>query len=51
MNKQELLFKLRQLSASKDTEAAHSDADKFLLLFIDDQEIADAYNAIDKWYA
>ena len=34
-----------------DPEAAHGEADDLLLELIDDEEIANAYNAIEKWYA
>lgn len=34
-----------------DAEAAHSDADDLLLQFINDEEIADLYGKVKKWYA
>lgn len=34
-----------------DEERAHVDADRVLLELINDDEITEAFNAIDKWYA
>lgn len=51
LTKKRLIAKLDKLARSYDTESAHCDADALLVEFIDDQEIADAYNRIDKWYA
>lgn len=34
-----------------DPEADHIEADKLLLAFIDDGEVAAAFEAIAKWYA
>jgi hypothetical protein len=47
----EALRRLIQLQDSGDPEIAHFDADKVLLLLIDDKQIREAFEAIDKWYA
>ena len=51
MTKQELLEKLAEYARSGDEEVAHLKADEALLDYIDDREIKDAFNKIDKWYA
>lgn len=66
MTRDELLAELRilrQLEAGEtgfgrrydphahDTEWTHDAADVALLKFINDPEIADAFNALPKWYA
>lgn len=51
LSKVQLLKKLEKCAKSYDTEAAHCDADALLVEYIDDEEIAEAYNKIDKWYA
>lgn len=51
LTKAQLLKKLEKCAKSYDTESAHCDADALLIEFIDDEEIAEAYNKIDKWYA
>ena len=51
MDKQELLAALKEFAALGDTEAQHGYADDALLKFINDSEITEAYNKIDKWYA
>lgn len=51
MTKQEIIDQLRLLAAHDDPEHAHILADALLLAYIADDEIADAYEAIDKWYA
>jgi hypothetical protein len=53
MTKEELierLKKLRELS-DEDTEVAHCDADDALIEYIGDEEIAEAFDNIHKWYA
>lgn len=47
----ELIEKLESLQSSKDTEAAHGDADDALIEFINDEEVKKEWEAIDKWYA
>lgn len=49
--RQELLARLRECEANEDTEIAHTNADRALLDFIGDSEIAAAYEAVGKWYA
>lgn len=51
MTKEELIKKLNELAKHHDPESAHGDADDLLLLFINDPEITDAYETIEKWYA
>lgn len=35
----------------QDEEVDHADADDLLLEYINDREVTDTYEAIDKWYA
>lgn len=52
MSKDELLVKLKALHGDDlDSEAAHIEADEWLLEYINDAEISEAYNEIEKWYA
>lgn len=52
MTRDELLRRLTELGQPPvDPERAHGEADDALLEFINDLEIAQAYNAIEKWYA
>lgn len=51
MTKEQLLARLVECINSCDTENAHSDADDALIEYIADEEIAEAYRAVDKWYA
>lgn len=55
MEKIELIRKLNILKIDTDNngdeEDNHKEADKLLLEFIDDKEIAKAFNDIYKWYA
>jgi hypothetical protein len=54
MTRDELLAKLRELGNeddARDPEADHARADDLLLEYINDPEIAEAFNAFDKWYA
>ena len=51
LKKEDLLKILKGLEASGDTESAHADADDALIDFINDPEITEAYEKIDKWYA
>lgn len=50
MTKEELIKKLIEADDG-DNESSHIQADKLLIEFINDPDIAEAYNAIDKWYA
>jgi hypothetical protein len=49
MTREQLLQILR--NPSGDTEADHARADDALLAYINDPEITEAYNAIERWYA
>ena len=51
LTKDELLERLRELAKDGDHEAAHGRADAALIDFINDPEIAEAFDAIEKWYA
>lgn len=46
-----LIAYLRAVDEEYDPEIAHTLADRALLAFIADAEIAEAYNAVSKWYA
>ncbi|MEI8128019.1 MAG: hypothetical protein WCG95_00245 [bacterium] len=46
-----ILNKLKGFAIHSDNEYAHGGADKALIEFIDDEEISDAYDEIDKWYS
>lgn len=50
MTKEYLLARLREMEGG-DPENDHAEADRLLLDFINDPEIAAAYKAIPKWYA
>lgn len=51
MTKDELIAKLKECATNDDTEVAHSDADDFLIEYINDPDIEAAYHSINKWYA
>lgn len=59
MTKSELVIKLKALSKASFTEEdglcpvqeSHENADQVLLDFIDDQEVQNAFDSINKWYA
>lgn len=51
MEKKELIEKLVALHETKDPEWAHGSADTLLIEYINDPEIAAAYDKIHKWYA
>lgn len=53
MTKEELLTLLKKLEVISlhDKEVAHGEADDALIEYINDPEIKDAYEAIEKWYA
>jgi len=51
MTKQELVEKLKSLQGDTDCEIAHGEADDLLLEFIDDKDVSEAFDKIDKWYA
>ena len=50
MNKNELINKLKRLQRSNDYEMSHVEADKLLLLFINDPEIKKEFGKIGKYY-
>ena len=51
--KADLLYRLKQaqIKSDIDMEAGHSDADDALINFIDDPEITEAYDDVEKVYA
>lgn len=51
MNKIELIEALKILRLDSDYEKSHGEADELLLRYINDEEIEEAYNALEKWYA
>ena len=53
MTREELVQELRRCAelAGDSKERAHKAADRALLKFIGDDEIAAAYDAVRKWYA
>jgi hypothetical protein len=51
MTKEELLAKLRECQKGGDIEDDHYEADQALLEFINDKDVTEAYEAIEKWYA
>lgn len=46
----ELIAALKACNSS-DIEADHADADQLLIDYINNPQVTEAYNAIDKWYA
>ena len=55
MTKEELLEELLRLKNTEwidwDPESLHVSADAFLIRYIGDVKITEAYNSIEKWYA
>ena len=51
MTKEELLKRLGECRRNGDTESAHADADKALIAYINDNDVATAFGLVDKWYA
>lgn len=54
VNAEQTLKELNELRRCNDTEAAHGAADSILVELVRElgyDDIADAYEAIDKWYA
>ena len=51
MTREQLIEQLHQLAKSYDLEAAHMEADRLLLEYVNDPEIDAAFEAIEKWYA
>ncbi len=50
MDREELLAGLK-LCNTGDEETDHLDADELLLNYIDEIDVSDAFDAINKWYA
>lgn len=51
ISKEKLIEKLTELANNLDYEVAHSEADKLLIQYINDEDIANAYDKITKYYA
>lgn len=51
MTKEELIKKLEELQKDTDLERSHGEADDLLLEYINDNDIREAYDKLDKWYA
>jgi uncharacterized protein Smg (DUF494 family) len=53
LTKEEALDMLRRLAKASETDAEQprAEADDVLLRLIDDPEITQAYQAVEKWYA
>jgi Glu-tRNA(Gln) amidotransferase subunit E-like FAD-binding protein len=51
ITKEELIKKLKELAKDNDYEMAHIKADNLLLLYLNDEEIEEAYDSVGKWYA
>lgn len=52
MTKEELIAKLTAIAAGVlDIESGHIEADKLLLEYIDDREVNEAFDSVEKWYA
>lgn len=57
MTKEELIKKLNAIEGKKETERfydnedGHMEADALLIEYIADQDITDAFKAVEKWYA
>lgn len=46
-----LIKELKALADSKDPERAHGTADDLLIEFINNPEVKEAFDNIEKWYA
>jgi hypothetical protein len=51
ITKEELIKKLKELAEDDDYEMTHVKADNLLLLYLNDEEIREAYESVGKWYA
>lgn len=52
MSIEKLIEELNKIAKNAyDEESDHSQADKLLLEFINNEEVTKAFNSIDKWYA
>ena len=51
ITKEELIKKLKELAKDNDCEMTHAEADDLLLLYLNDEEIREAYENVGKWYS
>lgn len=52
MTKKELIAALSELAGERgDAELDHLEADRLLIEYINDEQVADAFEAIQRWYA
>lgn len=51
LSRKQLVHALTALTEANDAEVAHSAADQLLIEYIDDEEIADLFKSIVKWYS
>lgn len=52
MTKEELIEALKEIAANNDDEEVdHARADALLLEYIGDNEVTEAFDSINKWYA
>lgn len=51
VTRKQLLKILKEINEIADTEEGHIKADRALIDFINDAEIAEAFEKINKWYA
>ena len=51
ITKEELIRKLNKLAKYFDYDRTHAEADNLLLLYLNDEEIKEAYDSVGKWYA
>ncbi len=51
MDKEELVKELKALQNGGDEESDHARADNLLLEYINDEEVDEAFDKIEKWYS
>lgn len=51
LTKAKLLEELRRCASDMDEEKGHIEADRLLIAYIADEEIANVYNDMCKWYS
>lgn len=51
ITKEELIKKLKEFAENDDYEMAHAEADDLLVLYLNDEEIREAYESVGKWYS
>lgn len=51
VTREDLIEELQALKGAADPEAAHARADALLIMFIDDDEVKEAFKAVPRWYA